>query len=191
MKRLITATSALSMVAGSAYARDTMPQLQFSNPLLLSQVVWGALIFLVFYLAVSRWGLPRVGAILENRERMIAEDLEQARLAKQNADRAVVELTAARSRAYAESQAEVAAATQNAKEAAALRAGEVNARLDRQLADAESQIAAARAGAMGALREVAADTAEAMVARLTGRGASTQDVANAVGEALGRRGLAA
>jgi F-type H+-transporting ATPase subunit b len=122
---------------------------------------------------------------------MIAEDLEQARLAKQNADRAVVELTAARSRAYAESQAEVAAATQKAKEAAALRAAEVNARLDRQLADAESQIAAARAGAMGALREVAADTAEAMVARLTGRGASTQDVANAVGEALGRRGLAA
>ena len=191
MKRLIIASSALTTVAGSACARDTMPQLQFSNPLLIAQVVWGALIFVGFYLAVSRWGLPRVGAILENRERTIGQDLEQARLAKQNADHAVAELTAARSRAYAESQAAVAGAAQKAKEEAAARAAEVNARLDRQLAEAESQIAAARAGAMGALREVAADTAEAMVTRLTGRSANTTDVANAVGDALGRRGLAA
>jgi F-type H+-transporting ATPase subunit b len=190
MKRLFAASSALTMVAGEAFARDTMPQLQFSNPLLLSQVVWGALIFLVFYLAVSRWGLPRVGAILENRERTIGGDLEQARLSKQSADRAVAELTEARRLAYVESQAAIAAATQKAKEAAALRAAEVNARLDKQLADAESQIAAARNAALGALREVAGDTTAAIVSRLTGRGAGSADVAQAVDEALGRRGLA-
>jgi F-type H+-transporting ATPase subunit b len=190
MKRLFAASSALTMVAGEAFARDTMPQLQFSNPLLLSQVVWGALIFLVFYLAVSRWGLPRVGAILENRERTIGGDLEQARLSKQSADRAVAELTEARRLAYVESKAAIAAATQKAKEAAALRAAEVNARLDKQLADAESQIAAARNAALGALREVAGDTTAAIVSRLTGRGAGSADVAQAVDEALGRRGLA-
>jgi F-type H+-transporting ATPase subunit b len=190
MKSLFAASSALTMVAGEAFARDTMPQLQFSNPLLLSQVVWGALIFLVFYLAVSRWGLPRVGAILENRERTIGGDLEQARLSKQSADRAVAELTEARRLAYVESQAAIAAATQKAKEAAALRAAEVNARLDKQLADAESQIAAARNAALGALREVAGDTTAAIVSRLTGRGAGSADVAQAVDEALGRRGLA-
>jgi pyruvate kinase len=37
---------------------------------------------------------------------------------------------------------------------------------------------------------VATDTAEAMIARLVGHGANTMDVANAVGDALGRRGLA-
>jgi F-type H+-transporting ATPase subunit b len=190
MKSLFAASSALTMVAGEAFARDTMPQLQFSNPLLLSQVVWGALIFLVFYLAVSRWGLPRVGAILENRERTIGGDLEQARLSKQSADRAVAELTEARRLAYVESKAAIAAATQKAKEAAALRAAEVNARLDKQLADAESQIAAARNAALGALREVAGDTTAAIVSRLTGRGAGSADVAQAVDEALGRRGLA-
>ncbi len=189
MYRLILAGTALTAMAGDAFA-DSMPQMQFHNPLLLAQVVWGALIFLVFYLAVSRWGLPRVGAILENRENTIGQDLEQARLAKQTADRAVAELTEARRRAYVESQAAVAAATQKAKEAAATRAAEVNARLDKQLADAEAQIAAARNGAMAALRDVATDTAEAMIARLVGHGANTMDVANAVGDALGRRGLA-
>jgi F-type H+-transporting ATPase subunit b len=193
MKRLIVASIALAALAaampGVAHA-EGMPQLEFGNPLLKAQVIWGAVIFLVFYVAVSRWGLPRVGAILDNRERVIGQDLEQARLAKNNADHAVSELTAARRRAYVESQAAVAEAAQKAKQDAAARAAEVNARLDRQLAEAESQIAAARASAMAALRGIADDTTAAMVARLTGREAGAGDVANAVGDVLGRRGLA-
>lgn len=189
MKRVFLASAALCALASSAYA-DSMPQLQFGNPLLTAQVVWGALIFLVFYILVSRWGLPRVGAILEHRENAIAQDLEQARLAKQTADRAVAELTEARRRAYAESQAALTAAAQKAKDEAAAKAAEVNARLDRQLAESEAQINAARGNAMAALRGVAAETAEAIVQRLTGRTAPAA-VSGAVAEALARRGLAA
>jgi F-type H+-transporting ATPase subunit b len=190
MKRLVTAAALLVCAVGAARA-DTMPQLQFSNPLLLSQVIWGAIIFAAFYVGVSRFGLPRVDAILAHRADIIGTDLEQARLSKQRADQAVAELNEARRLAYAESQAAVNAATQKAKEAAAAQAAEANAALDRQLAESEAQIGAARDRAMASLRDVATDTAAAVIARLTNRQPDQTLVQDAVDRGLRRHGLAA
>ena len=180
----------LLLAASPAYA-DTMPQLDFKNPLVLSQVVWGALIFAGFYGLASRWGLPKVAAILEMRAATIAGDLERARASKQAADAAVTELTAARRKAYAESQAAIAAAGLTAKTQAAARAAEQDARLDAKLAESETQIAQARGQAMGALRQVAGETAVAIVARLTDGHADPHRVEAAVVELLAERGLAA
>jgi F-type H+-transporting ATPase subunit b len=178
----------LVMVSGAAQA-DTMPQLDFGNKLLTAQVIWGALIFLGFYVAVSRWGLPKVASILEMRAETIARDLDQARDARAEAGRAVAELTEARKKAYAQSQAAIAQATQKAKADAAAKAAEQGARLDAQLAESEAQIGAARLAAMGALAEVATDTAVAVVSRLIGTQADTDRVQSAVGQILADRGL--
>ena len=180
---------ALILFPGAAFAGG-MPQLDFGNKLLLAQVVWGAIIFTGFYLLVSRWGLPQVGAVLEMRADAIAADLEQARIAKEKSDRAVAELNEARRLAFAESQAAVAAASTKAKDAAAALTAEVNAKLDRQLAEAEAQINAARADAMGALRGIAGETAQAIIGRLTGYSVNANAVDAAVGAALAERGLA-
>jgi F-type H+-transporting ATPase subunit b len=180
----------LVMAAGSAQA-DTMPQLDFKNPLVLSQVVWGAIIFGGFYYLASRWGLPKVGAVLEMRAATIAADLDQAREAKAAADAAVAELNAARKKAYAQSQAEIADATAKAKAEAAARAAELDARLDAKLSESEAQIGRARAAAMGALREVATETAQAVVARLTDGQADHYRIDAVVGDLLAERGLAA
>lgn len=145
-----------------------MPQLDFGNPLLLSQVVWGAVIFAVFYVLCARWVLPKMGAVIQARQTSIAGDLETARTAKAQADAAVAELTTARRSAQAKAQAAVDIATQDAKSRASAAAAETNARLDAQLAQAEARIAEGRAQAMGALREVATGTASLVVARLTG-----------------------
>jgi hypothetical protein len=67
----------------------------------------------------------------------------------------------------------------------------VNARLDAQLADSETRIAAARDGARAALREAAVETAESLVARLTGQAVVAGRVRDAVGVALAARGFAA
>jgi F-type H+-transporting ATPase subunit b len=155
-----------------------------------AQIIWGGIIFGAFYLAASHWGLPKVAAVLATREQTIAGNLEAARLSKEKADRAVAELVEARRAAYAEAQAALAAATQRAKEAAAAKSAEVAARLDRQLADAEKNIAAARASAMATLREAASDTAEMLITRLAGHPADPQTLRNAIGKALAARGLA-
>jgi F-type H+-transporting ATPase subunit b len=189
----LLAACAASLLAGSAlpaFAEGSMPQFDFANPLLMAQVVWGTIIFIGLYFALSQFGLPRVAEVLAAREHKIASDLEQARLAKEKADRAVAELNEARRIAYAEAQAALAAATQKANEAAAAKAAEVNSRLERQLADSEAQIAAARASALAALREAASDTAGALISRLAGRPADAGALRTAIGDALAARGLA-
>ena len=190
MKRVSLALVAICISSGAARA-DTMPQLDFGNKLLTAQVVWGAIIFAGVYLLASRWGLPKVGAILEMRAGTIAADLETAHASKAAADRAVAELNAARRAAYAESQAAIAAAAARAKADAAERAASQDARLDAQLKDSEARIGQARAAAMGALRQVAGDAAAAVVARLTDAPADTGRVDAAVGTLLAERGLAA
>jgi|GEM_PF-77308 len=164
-----------------------MPQLDFANPLTISQVVWLAIIFLTLYLLLSRWALPQVGAVLEMRANRIQADLEAAQAAKAQADAAVSELTAATREAQATAQAEIAGAVATAKDAASAQAATLNARLEAQLADAEQRINAARTSAMGALRSVATDTASAVVSRLIGTVPAADAVERAVDGALATR----
>ena len=192
MRRVFAAGIATALFPAFAWAAEAekqggMPQLDFGNPLTISQVVWMAVIFLVLYLLVSFWALPQVEEVLAERARRIAADLETARAAKTEADAAVAELTEATRRAHAEAQAAITAALAQAKEAAAAEAQQFNERLDAQLAAAEQQIAQARGAAMGALRQVARETAEMLIRRLTSTTPDSKAVDAAVGSALAAR----
>jgi F-type H+-transporting ATPase subunit b len=187
MRRIAVVAVVLLALPAVAQAGG-MPQLDFNNPLTTSQVVWLVFIFSALYVSLTRWGLPKVADLLETRAIAIAADLEVARKAKAESDVAVNASNTATRQAHAEAQAEVAAAVGRAKEAAAAQAAELNARLEVQLAAAEERIAAARASAMGALRQVATDTADAVVTRLTGRAPGRAVVDQAVGAALAARG---
>ena len=181
----LVAAAVLSLPA-SAMAQG-MPQLDFKTPLTLSHVVWGILIFAVLYVLVSRWALPQVGEVLQMRADAIARDLDQARTAKAAADAAIAELTEATRVAQTAAQTEINRAIDAAKAANAAQSATLNQRLDAQLASAERQIGAARASALGALRQVATETAMNVVARLTGVPADQAAVDNAVGAALAAR----
>ena len=159
---------ALSLVSASAGAAEGMPQLDFGNPLMTSQIVWLVIIFAVLYVAIGRWALPTVASVLEHRATVIATDLEAARRDKAEADAAIEAQSVGTRAAQAQAQHQLATAIADAKTAAAARSAEQNARLDVQLHEAEGRIHAARATALGALREVAIDTASAVVARLSG-----------------------
>jgi F-type H+-transporting ATPase subunit b len=180
--------AALLLLPTAAHA-EGMPQLDFANPLTTSQVVWGAIIFSLLYYIASRYALPKVGEVLEERATHIAHDLQGAQSAKAKADAAVEELTQATAKARAEAQAAINAALEQAKAAAARQAVELNARLERQLAESEAQIAAARAAAMGALRQVATETASTVVARLTGVAPNVARLDGAIGRQLAARGV--
>ena len=193
--RPLAALSGLGSVvlASSAMAEEAkkgMPQLDFHNPLTISQVVWLAIIFAALYLLLSKWALPQVASVLEARAGAIAADLDAARGAKQSADAAIAELTAATHAAQATARTEIATAVAAAKSAADGQAATLNARLEAQLAAAETQIAAARASAVGALRQVAAEATAVVVSRLTGMAADQSAVDSAVGSVLAARGQA-
>jgi F-type H+-transporting ATPase subunit b len=187
MRALILASSAL-LLSAAGPAEKGMPQLDFANPLTVSQVVWGAIIFVLLYVLLSRWALPKVATVVDARHASVANALETARAAKAEADGAVQELTAATRQARAEAQAAVASATQQAKAEAAAKAADMNQRLDAQLAEAEGRIGQAREAAMGALRQVAGETAAAVITRLTGRAPDAATVDHAVGDLLAASG---
>ena len=165
-----------------------MPQLDFNNPLTISQVVWMAIIFGALYLLLANWALPQVAQVLDLRSARIGADLDSARLAKAQADAAVAEIQEATRRASTEAQAAIASSMAQAKAETAEHARVANEQLDAQLHEAEQRIAAARHSAMGALRDVATDTARAVVTRLTGHEPDPALVSGAVDHVLAGRG---
>jgi F-type H+-transporting ATPase subunit b len=179
---------ALLLLPAAARAQG-MPQLDFATPLTTSQVVWGAIIFIVLYLLASRFALPQVASVLQERAGNIARDLENAQQAKAKSDQAAAEVAEATAKARADAQAAINAALDEAKAAAATQAATLNQRLEHQLADAEARIAEARASAMGALRQVATETAATVIARLTGAQPEQSRLDGAIAAALSARGV--
>jgi F-type H+-transporting ATPase subunit b len=188
-RSLARAAALLSLtfgLAGTAHA-DGMPQLDFSTPLTIAQVVWGVIIFGGLYLLLSRWALPKATAVLAQRASTVADDLDAARMAMARADGAVAELTAATAKARAEAQAAFNAAAEQAKAAAATQAAELNAKLEARLTEAETQIEQARASAMASVHQVASETAATVLARLTGQFPDPSRLESAIGAALAAR----
>lgn len=178
----------LTLLPVSAQAAG-MPQLDFESPLTISQVVWGAIIFVVLYVLLSRIALPKVGAVLADRAAHIARDLDAARASKEKADAGMAEATLAIARARSEAQAAVNAALEEAKAGAAAQAASLNEQLEARLKEAEAQIGQARVQAMGALRQVASETADAVVTRLTGTAPDPQRLASTVSAVMAQRGV--
>jgi F-type H+-transporting ATPase subunit b len=178
---------------GEAVPVEGMPQLAFGHPLqgryLLANIVWLLVIFGLLYFVMANYALPQVGSVLEQRAARIAADLEAAHGAKEAADAAMAAHREATAKARAEAQAAIAAATQQASAEAAERSEVLNARLARQIEEAEGRIVAARDAAMGALRQVSTETAESLVAKLGGR-ADRAAIGTAVDRVLAARGQA-
>jgi len=167
--RRIAYSSAMILAPAMAQAEQTMPQMDFHNPLTTDQLLWMVVILLVLYGLLSRWALPQIGKVLEHRAATISADLEAARSAKAEADAAVAALNKTMHDARTAAQAEITEAVTAAKETARANAAALQARLDAQLAASEAQIAAAQEAALAAIKPVAADTAVEILGRLTGR----------------------
>ena len=87
----------------------------------------------------------------------------------------------------AEAQAAIADAMQSAQAETTARADALAARLAKQIDEAEARIGRARDAAMGALRQVSTETADALLVRLTGK-SEPAAVGAAVDRALAARG---
>jgi F-type H+-transporting ATPase subunit b len=149
-----------------------------------SQLLWLAIIFIALYLLMSRLALPRIATIIEQRARRIADDLQEASRLKEQSDAAIAAHEKALNEARA--RAQTLANTVRAKAAAQAQARrkEVDAGLNRRIAEAEKAIAATREAAMGNVRGIASEAAAAIVERLTGSAPPAQAVAEAVAAAV-------
>jgi F-type H+-transporting ATPase subunit b len=184
------ATLGSLLLPGAARASSNMPQMDFSNPLNLAQVVWLVIILVALYFILANWALPRVGSVLADRAHRIQIDLDAAHGAKAAADAAIAELQAAIKAARDEAMAEVTKATEAAKAEAARQAQALTRKLDEQLALAEAEIGAARTEAMTAIRPIATETAALLLGRLTGAASDDGRLGSSIQDAMAARGLA-
>ncbi|TPW34027.1 F0F1 ATP synthase subunit B family protein [Oecophyllibacter saccharovorans] len=165
--RTVLSVAAAVALPGQAMA-EGMPQLQFSNPLVLGQVVWGAVIFIIFYLILSRSALPRMEDLLRNRRERIQNDLNLAHNAKDAAAAAHEDLVKAREEAAAHARAHVQAIRDTAREDARQKAEATQARLAENLRQAEERIGRSHREALTHLTEIATNAASAVTDRLIG-----------------------
>jgi F-type H+-transporting ATPase subunit b len=133
-----------------------MPQLEFST--FPNQIFWLLVTLVVIYLILSRVALPRISAVLAERQGTITNDLAAAEELKLKAD----EAEAAYNKALADARAEAQRIVAEAK-------AEIQADLDAELARADAEISARAAESEKAIAEIRATAVENVreVARAT------------------------
>jgi F-type H+-transporting ATPase subunit b len=151
-----------------------------------SQLIWLALTFIALYLLMSRIALPRIGSILDERRRRVADDLAAAQRLKGLSDAAIAAHEKALSEARGRAQTLANETRAKASAAAEARRKEVDAKLNLHVAEAEKTIAATRSAAMTNVRGIAGEAASAIVERLIGTAPASQEIAQAVDTALKR-----
>lgn len=156
----------------------------FQKETFASQLVALAIAFVALYLIMSRIALPRVGRVIDMRQKAINDDIAAAQRLKAESEDALRayerELADARARAQA-----IGAETRETLNAAAeAERKALEERLAAKLADAEKTIGATRAAAMSNVRGIAADAAAAIVQQLAGVAPDARAVESAVDASL-------
>ena len=160
-----------------------LPQLNLDS--FPSQIFWLLVAFFALYWLMSKVALPRIASVLEERADAIASDLDRAEELKRKAEEAEKTyqqaLADARSRAQAIA-AETRAGIQKDVDAATARA---DAEISARTAEGEKRIAEVRESAIHSVRQVAEETAVAIIDRLMPGVADEQAVRAAVQSRLG------
>lgn len=146
----------------------------------VSQLFWLALVFGAIFVVIGRGMLPKVEATVDARDRKIADDVSAAKAAREAADAVEADWRAKTNAARAEAQAVVAAAKSAAADKTAARLASINEANEARLAAAEAEISAARVSALAEIEAVAADAAQHLVSRLTGKAIEPEAAAAAV-----------
>ena len=152
----------------------------FQSQTFASQLVWLAIAFVLLYVLMAKVALPRVGAIIESRQKRIADDIADAGRLKQQSDEAVTAYEKALADARARAQT-IANETRDSQAAAAdARRKTLEAELNSKLVEAEKTIATTKQAAMSNVRAIAEDATRAIVERLIGLAPSEKAVADAL-----------
>ncbi|MGC6471510.1 MAG: F0F1 ATP synthase subunit B' [Parvibaculales bacterium] len=155
-----------------------MPQL---NPdFFAPQLVWLAITFIGLYVILSAFALPKLGGILAERRQRIEDDLAQASQMRDEAEKALENYETALAEARAKALAIAQDARQAANDAIAAQEAELEAKLDKQLAEAEKRLAASRDEALGSVEDAATGLVGEIVKAATGATVTKAAVEKAV-----------
>lgn len=180
----IGAAHAATTAADSA-AKKAFPP--FDSSTFASQLFWLAITFGATYWIMKNVALPRISAIIGDRNARIAADLKQAEDAQRAAEDAAKQFEANIAQAKSNAQQIGQSARDAAAKEADAKRHQVESDLTAKMVAAEKAISETKAQAMTNVEGIARDTAAAIIERLTG----AQPQGNAIADALaglGRKG---
>lgn len=150
----------------STEAHSTFPP--FDGAVFGGQLLWLAITFAALYIIMSRVALPRIGSILETRRTRIEGDLKEAERLRQETEKAAAAYEEALAEARKNAHAIAEETRVSIKADIDGRRADVEADLAKRLADAEARIATGKEAALTNVGAIAAETAQALVARIAG-----------------------
>jgi F-type H+-transporting ATPase subunit b len=140
------------------------------------EMAWFLIIFVLVFALMAKVFAPRVGGTIAEREGRISSDFERARTLKEQAEAQAAAAEAEIGQARGQAQRLASEAKARAQAEAASRQAAEEAKLAETLAKAETSIREARDQAMGQVRTIAVETAQAIVGKLSGKPASTAEI---------------
>lgn len=161
-----------------------MPQLDFST--YPSQLFWLAVTFVVLFVLMWKVALPRVGDVIDMRDKKIAADLEAAEAAKQDIEKISAEIDEVMAAARSDAQDVLRKAAEKVAADHAKKQDKLDAELAAKTAEAEANIAKATNEAVAGLRDVAEEVAASSVEKLTGRAAAKKELSSALDAVSGK-----
>jgi F-type H+-transporting ATPase subunit b len=154
---------------------------QFDLAMWPGQMAWLLIYFVIVLVVMSRVIVPRIGGAIDERERKIEGDIAEAWRLKGEAEAQAAQAQAETAQARAQAQRVAGEARARAQGEVAGKLAEEEAKLAAKAAEAEARIAKSRGAAMANVAGIAADTAGAIVGKLTGLAATPAELTAARG----------
>ena len=161
-----------------------MPQIDQLAETFSSQAFWLLVFFGISFFVVGRGMVPKVSGTMERRSKQIADDIAAAQAARDQADQEEEAWRVRENENRARAQALIAEAKAEAAAKSEKKIAAAQKQLDKKLEEADQELAAARAQAMGEIEAVATDAAQDIVARIAGITVTKPAAGKAVKEAM-------
>ena len=142
-----------------------MPQLDFST--FLPQIFWLFISLSFLYIVLSRYALPRVSDVIEERKDIIAHDIDSAKEYSEKSEKAIEELNLKLSEAKASSQDLINKSLQDIKEDNEIKKSNLIKEINNEISEAEGEIKEKKETALAEISSISESLAIEMLESLS------------------------
>ena len=142
-----------------------MPQLDFST--FLPQIFWLFISLSFLYIVLSRYALPRVSDVIEERKDIIAQDIDSAKEYSEESEKAIEELNLKLSEAKTSSQNLINKSIQDIKEDSEIKKSSLIKEINNQISEAEGEIKEKKETALAEISSISESLAIEMLESLS------------------------
>ena len=142
-----------------------MPQLDFST--FLPQIFWLFISLSFLYIILSRYALPRVSDVIEERKDIIAQDIDSAKEYSEESEKAIEELNLKLSEAKTSSQNLINKSIQDIKEDSEIKKSSLIKKINNEISEAEGEIKEKKETALAEISSISESLAIEMLESLS------------------------